>query len=208
MTKAGAMRPHWGPFIGLVALVVAVDQISKVWITTQLSGGRTIEFLNGNLRLIYTRNDGALFGLFRGQVLVFALLSLGVIALILAIHARSGRSPYMSLTLGLLLGGAIGNALDRFRLGYVVDFVDGGLGTARFFTFNLADACISGAIILLFAMAIWPAVAGQNKDRQSDGHAADQQVDGQAAGSTHDADPGGEVAGPGATRDEASGTDG
>ena len=58
-----------------------------------------------------------------------------------------------TLTLGLLLGGAIGNAIDRFRLGYVVDFVDGGLGTTRFFTFNLADAAISGAIFMKLGRA-------------------------------------------------------
>lgn len=167
----------WGPFIMLVGLIIAIDQASKAWIASELSGGRTIEFLDGALRLIYSENNGALFGLFRGQVVIFALLSLAVIAMIVTFHARSGRSAYMTLTLGLLLGGAVGNALDRFRLGYVVDFVDGGLGTTRFFTFNLADACISGAILLLFLIAIRPGLAGQG---QSSGNAPS---DGQAGGS-------------------------
>jgi signal peptidase II len=81
--------------------------------------------------------------------------------LIVAYHARSGRSPYMTLTLGLLLGGAIGNAIDRVRLGHVVDFVDGGIGTLRFYTFNVADACISLAILLLILVALRPSVAGR-----------------------------------------------
>lgn len=165
MTESGRGRPHWGPFIALVALIVTVDQATKAWIATELSGGRVVVFLDGALRLIYSRNNGALFGLFRGQVLIFALLSLAVIALIVTFHARSGRNGYMTLTLGLLLGGAIGNAVDRFRLGYVIDFVDGGLGSVRFFTFNIADACISGAIVLLFAMAIWPHLAGPGVGR-------------------------------------------
>lgn len=162
MTIAKVGRPLWAPFLGLVALVVGLDQLTKSWIEAELSGGKVIEYLDGALRLVYSQNNGALFGLFRGQVLVFAVLSLAVIALIVSFHARSGRSPYMTLTLGLLLGGAIGNAVDRFRLGYVIDFVDGGIGTTRFFTFNLADAAISAAILLLFAMAIWPSLTGSS----------------------------------------------
>ena len=160
MSESNAGRPLWAPFVAIVATILVADQASKAWITSELSGGRTISFLGGALRLIYSENDGAVFGLFRGQVLVFAVLSLAVIALLVTMHAKSGRNPYMTLTLGLLLGGAIGNALDRIRLGYVVDFVDGGLGSVRFYTFNLGDACISAAIVLLFALAIWPSLAG------------------------------------------------
>lgn len=173
MTGPTRGRPHWGLFFVLVALIVAIDQATKAWIANELSGGRTIVFLDGALRLVYSENNGALFGMFKGQVAIFALLSLAVIALIVSFHARSGRSAYTTLTLGLLLGGAIGNAIDRFRLGYVVDFVDGGLGTARFFTFNVADACISGAIVLLFAMAIRPSLLGGSANRATTGTPAD-----------------------------------
>jgi signal peptidase II len=160
MTGSASARPLWAWFVGMVAAIVVIDQATKAWITAELAGGRVLEFLGGALRLIYSENDGALFGLFRGQVFLFALLSLGVIGLIIWFHGRSGRSPYMTMTLGLLLGGAIGNAIDRFRLGYVIDFVDGGVGSVRFYTFNVADACISGSIVLLLALAIWPSLAG------------------------------------------------
>ena len=160
MSQTPAGRPLWGPFVVIVAAILVVDQATKAWITSELSGGRAYAFLGGALRLIYTENNGAVFGLFRGNVGPFALLSLGVIALLIGLHARSGRSPYMTLTLGLLLGGAIGNAIDRIRLGYVVDFVDGGLGRLRFYTFNVGDACISLAILLLIALAIRPSLAG------------------------------------------------
>jgi signal peptidase II len=160
MSETATGRPLWGPFVAIVAAILVADQATKAWITSEVSGGRSISFLGGALRLIYTENNGAVFGLFRGQVGVFALLSLGVIALLVGLHARSGRSPYMTLTLGLLLGGAVGNALDRIRLGYVVDFVDAGIGSLRFYTFNVGDACISLAIVLLVALAIWPGLAG------------------------------------------------
>ena len=65
----------------------------------------------------------------------------------------------MSIALGFLLGGAIGNLIDRLRLGYVVDFVDIGIGNLRFYTFNVADSAISTAIVLLVAVAVVPGLA-------------------------------------------------
>lgn len=170
MTTGAVGRPLWGPFVVLVGLVVVADQATKAWISSALAGGGVIHVLGDLVRLIFTRNDGALFGLFRGQAVLFSLLSLVVIGLILTYHARSGRNPYLTLTLGLLLGGAIGNAVDRFRLGYVIDFVDGGVGSVRFYTFNLADACISSAVLLLLVMAIWPSLAD---GRHNQGSGAD-----------------------------------
>jgi len=78
---------------------------------------------------------------------------------IIGYEARAGRSRYLTVTLGLLLGGALGNLADRVRLGHVVDFVDAGIGDLRFYTFNVADAAISAAILLLLILAIRPSLA-------------------------------------------------
>ena len=80
-----------------------------------------------------------MFGLFKDQALLFGLVSIGVVGLIVWYHGSSGRNTLLSVALGLLLGGALGNMLDRLRLGYVVDFVDIGIGDLRFYTFNVAD---------------------------------------------------------------------
>ena len=85
-------------------------------------------------------------------------MSLGVVSLIVWYHGHSGRSLYLSIALGLLLGGAIGNLIDRFRHGYVVDWIDMGIGNIRFWTFNVADAAVSTAILLLIVMALFPVV--------------------------------------------------
>lgn len=152
-------RPAWAMFLGLAATVLALDQLTKAWLTSFLGPGESVDVIGDLVRLVHGQNNGGLFGLFSGQALPFAAVSLVVVGLIVAYHARSGRNPYLSVTLGLLLGGALGNLIDRLRLGYVVDFVDAGIGDLRWYTFNVADAAISVAILLLLAASIWPSVA-------------------------------------------------
>lgn len=154
-----AGRPLWLMFLGLASLVVILDQLTKAWLVSFLAPGQSVDVIGNLVRLVHAQNDGGLFGLLRGQAVPFALISLVVVGLIVAYHARSGRSSYLSITLGLLLGGALGNLIDRIRLGYVVDFVDAGIGGLRWYTFNVADAAISFAILLLLAASVWPSVA-------------------------------------------------
>ena len=151
--------PHWGVFLGIPLVVVVLDQLTKAWLVANVARGEVREVVGDTVRLVYHQNSGALFGLFRDQAILFGLLSMVVIGLIVGYHARSGRSRYMSIALGFLLGGAIGNLIDRLRLGYVVDFVDIGLGDLRFYTFNVADAAISTAIVMLVAVALVPGLA-------------------------------------------------
>jgi signal peptidase II len=158
-TSEPAGRPLWLVFGGLAATIVIIDQLTKAWLASYLAPGQSIDVLGDVVRLVHAQNTGGLFGLLRGQAVPFALVSLIVVGLIVVYHGRSGRSPYLSITLGLLLGGALGNLIDRLRLGYVVDFVDAGLGSLRWYTFNVADAAISFAILLLLAASIWPWVA-------------------------------------------------
>jgi signal peptidase II len=99
---------------------------------------------------------------------LFGLVSIAVIGLIVLYHARVGRSLYLSIALGLLLGGALGNMTDRLRLGYVVDFVDMGIGDFRWYTFNVADAAISTSIVMLIGAALIPSLIGLG-ERRSDG---------------------------------------
>jgi signal peptidase II len=151
-------RPAWPLFAGLTVAIVAADQLTKAWLTSALDPGESTPVVDDLLRLVFSQNHGALFGLFQGNALVFAVLSIVVVGLIVAYHARAGRDILLSVTLGLLLGGALGNLIDRIRLGYVVDFVDAGVGNVRWYTFNVADASISCAIVLLVVLALRPAV--------------------------------------------------
>jgi signal peptidase II len=160
-------RPLWPIFLGLAGGIIVADQLTKAWIRATIAPGSSISIVGDYLRLVHSQNNGALFGLFRESAILFGLASIVVIGLIVTYHARSGRSPYMSVALGLLLGGAIGNLIDRLRLGYVVDFVDAGIGNIRWYTFNVADAAISFAIILLVLAALRPSLVEKSRQQSA-----------------------------------------
>ena len=167
-TRDAGRGAHRAVFLGMAGMVVTLDQLTKAWLVSDLVPGQVVEVVGNAVRLTFNQNSGALFGLFRDQALLFGLVSLGVIGLIVAYHGRSRSSLYLSIALGLLLGGALGNMVDRLRLGYVVDFVDIGIGDLRFFTFNVADAAISTSIVLLVALSIVPGLA-RVVDARTDG---------------------------------------
>jgi signal peptidase II len=116
--------------------------------------------------LIRSENRGGLFGLFQGSAPILALLSLGVVVALLVVHDREGERRPSALTFatGLLIGGALGNLLDRITMGYVLDFIDLGVGSLRFWTFNVADMGISfGILIMLLAALRSPRERNQSK---------------------------------------------
>ena len=165
VSRGGA---HWIVFFGLAGLVLVLDQLTKAWLIGSLSPGEVVQVVGDWIRLVYSQNSGALFGMFRDNAALFGLVSLGVIALIVVYHGKVGRSLYLSIALGFLLGGALGNMTDRLRLGFVVDFVDIGIGDFRWYTFNVADAAISTSLVMLIGVALIPSLARLG-ERRSDG---------------------------------------
>jgi signal peptidase II len=135
---------------GLVlVLVLALDQLTKRLIAHSLAPGERIAVLPG-VHLVHTRNHGVAFGLEADHgTLVVALVALALLGL-LVYFATHAHRPLIWLATGLLLGGALGNLLDRIRTGSVLDFVQLPLGWPPF---NLADASIVlGVALLLFAI--------------------------------------------------------
>jgi signal peptidase II len=149
--------PRWRLFVALGVLIVVLDQLAKNWINTSFTEGVPVPVVGDLIRITVSHNKGALFGLFQGSAVLFGLASLCVIGIIVWYESRAGSSLLVTLALGLLIGGALGNLTDRLRIGFVVDFVDAGIGTWRFYTFNVADAAISCSILLLILLAIMPA---------------------------------------------------
>ncbi|MBC1239687.1 signal peptidase II [Nostoc sp. 2RC] len=128
-----------------------LDQITKYWVVQTFSLQQTLPLLPGIFHLTYVTNTGAAFSLLSGKVEWLRWLSLGV-SLVLIGLALFGPtlSLWDQLGYGLILGGAMGNGIDRFVLGYVVDFLDFRL--INFAVFNVADSFISiGIVCLLIA---------------------------------------------------------
>ena len=141
-------------FLGLAALVIVVDQVTKRMAEDKLeaSGVRSVPvpFAGDLLRFTYVENRGAAFGLLQDQTLFFVFVGLIVIAVIAASYRYLPRSNFLlHLALGLQLGGAIGNLIDRVRQGYVVDFVDFGYRANWWPVFNVADSAIVVGVALL-----------------------------------------------------------
>jgi signal peptidase II len=152
-----SVRRRWLAFAGLAVAVVMGDQLTKGWVeATLVRGHPPLEVLGEYVRLVYGQNHGGIFGLFGQSATLLGLASTVVIALIVVYMAREGTRTHwlLSVALGLLVGGAIGNLIDRMRLGYVIDWVDMGIGDLRWYTFNVADAAISVALLLLVVIAI------------------------------------------------------
>jgi signal peptidase II len=125
----------------------------KHWVVANFSPNVPSSIVGDWVRIDFIHNAGGLFGIFQNTAPIFALVSIGVVAVLIALEIGSGwRSWLVTVTLALLLGGAIGNFIDRITLGYVVDFVDIGIGTWRFYIFNVADSAVSISILLMLAL--------------------------------------------------------
>ncbi len=132
----------------IAGVVVLADQLSKAWALNHLSGAGVQPLLPGLLELQLVFNTGAAFSMLTGSTMLLGLVSAAVaIALVVWIQTAGPLRRLQWLGLGLLLGGAIGNGLDRWRLGQVVDFL--ALVPIRFPVFNLADVAINLAVAAL-----------------------------------------------------------
>jgi signal peptidase II len=144
--------------LGLTAAaVVLADQLSKSAITAAIGVGESVRVVGDVVMLWHVRNTGAAFSLlqFEGSLLLFYVVHVVALGMVAWFHrAFQGRSLWLHAILGLLLGGSIGNLIDRIRQGYVTDFISVGIGDVRFPTWNVADAGITTGIVLLIAYLV------------------------------------------------------
>ena len=144
-------RAGWGwtsVFLLIALFVLIADQLTKIWIRLHLSPGESA-FSLGFFRIDYVRNTGAAFGIFQGYTEVLTVLSI-IGSLVILVYAlaieprRSFLTPPRWIALGLILGGTVGNLIDRMRLHYVTDFID----FTYWPSFNIADASVTIGVIL------------------------------------------------------------
>ena len=137
-------------FGGIALLIVIADQLSKIWIRANLEVGETL-FDIGFFRIVYVQNTGAAFGIFKGHSVTLGIVSsIGIIIILLLVFIYRKRWIVLDrltvrIALGLILGGTIGNLIDRLFIGFVTDFIDFKVWPV----WNVADnAAVVGEIIL------------------------------------------------------------
>ncbi len=138
----------------LSAAIVILDQITKIWAINNLKNAGTITIIPNFFRLVYVENFGAAFGILQNKRWIFIVISVTVIIGIVFFLLRhyNKLNIIVKIALAMLLGGAIGNFIDRIRLGYVIDFLSFRLFNAyEFPVFNVADIFI---VISTFAILI------------------------------------------------------
>jgi signal peptidase II len=159
--EAAAGRSYVRLGLILALLIIAADQASKVYVTQVLLADGMPVKLTGWLNIILVMNKGVSFSLFSdGSDTVRWVLTAVALAIALVLTIWLFRAPgwFTAMALGLVIGGAIGNAIDRIRLGAVIDFVDFHVpawNDWHFATFNVADSAISTGVFLLLLAALF-----------------------------------------------------
>ena len=148
-------------FILVAALVVILDQLSKLWVLMKMPLHESIPIIPGFFSLTHVHNPGGAFGFLAQNAALWrhwlflgaAVLALGMI---IYFHHQTPRShSYLALGLSLIFGGAIGNLIDRVRFGEVVDFLDFYILNHHWPTFNVADSGVTVGVIIFLAHIVF-----------------------------------------------------
>lgn len=142
----------------IIAIIILLDQGTKYMVITYLKDKPAIPIINNILEFVYVENYGAAFGILQNRRVFFIVITFLIILtiLFLLINNYYYFTKPMRVALAMLVGGAIGNLIDRIRLGYVVDFISVKFGnTYNFPVFNVADSFIVVATILIIWMVIF-----------------------------------------------------
>ncbi len=140
----------------IIGLTVIIDQISKIIIKESMYLGQSVKVVGNFLRLTYVENPGIAFGIRVSNPVIFTILSLlASIGIVFYIFYHRNGDNILKYSLSIILGGALGNLVDRLFFNKVVDFIDVGIGNVRWPVFNVADsAVVIGMFILFYAMII------------------------------------------------------
>lgn len=144
-------------YYGIAIIAVILDQWTKWLIVKNMELGERISVWDPWFGILSHRNRGAAWGMLEGQMWLFSIVTVGVIiAIIYFNHTEAKGKPLFHVSLMLLLGGAVGNFIDRLFRGEVVDFVDVFIPVIKYHfpIFNIADAALSIAVVMLFITII------------------------------------------------------
>lgn len=149
-------------YLLLSLIVVVIDQLIKLNVVQHLRVGESKTIIPNILSFYYLRNNGAAWNIFSGQMYFFYLISvIAIIAVLYFLFNPKYKSKTFDIGLALILGGIIGNFIDRVRLHYVVDMMQ--LDFINFNIFNFADSCITVGVMLVFIYLLF--IDGKDKKK-------------------------------------------
>ena len=151
-------------------LIFVFDQWTKQLVAEKMELGESISLIDGWLYLTSHRNAGAAFGMLQGQRWLFIVVTVVVAGVIVYALSRMRKERWLCWALGFILGGAVGNLLDRIRFGEVVDFIDVRIFSYHYPIFNVADsAVVIGGILLAITLWRGGAVSDHGENRNAKG---------------------------------------
>ena len=151
----------------ITAAVIVLDQLTKFWVKTRFYLSESIDIIGDVLKFTYIENPGMAFGIrFAGPWFFTIFSAIASVVIFVFLYRMRHEGLAGCIALSLVLGGAIGNLIDRFLYGRVVDFIDVGIGTTRWPVFNLADSAVTVGMILLIAIMIFEK---EHKEDESSG---------------------------------------
>jgi len=141
----------------IVSIVIAVsDQLTKEWVRSEFALEQMRPVIPGFFNLTYVRNTGAAWGMFGSQNTALTVLSVVMLSLLVIFRRRFlGHTWDHRLALGLLVGGIVGNLLDRIRFNFVTDFLDFHIGAHHWPAFNIADSAICCGAGIYILSSFW-----------------------------------------------------
>ena len=135
---------------------LVLDQVTKYLVASQMTIGQSIPIIDNFLYITSHRNAGAAWGIFQGKMMFFYLITLAVIAIVIVWMTRLDikKDKWLMIALALILGGAVGNFIDRVLYQHVVDFIDTYILGYDFPIFNIADSALCIGVVLMAIDAI------------------------------------------------------
>ena len=145
------------PYLVVIIIIIFFDQLSKYIINSTFFLGESKQVLGELIRFTFVFNPGGAFGITFGNYFLYTILSLAaVIAVIAYFFKADGQPKFIKLCFAMVVGGAVGNMIDRIMFGKVIDFIDVGIKSSRWYTFNIADSAITTGICLLILQELLP----------------------------------------------------
>ena len=136
--------------VGVALAIYVADQVTKAAVAAAIPIGERVDVIGDVVQLWHAQNRGAAFSMLQGELWLFFIVTGAALVMVTYFHRTlRGRSIWLQVILGAILGGTLGNFTDRARLGYVVDFLSVGIGDVRWPTFNVADSAVVCGIGLL-----------------------------------------------------------